>query len=499
MTPRPFHSSTRFALSRPTVVPAILLAALVSSSAACSWSRFDDIKENVPVVMIENPSDIPGFATTMATVPEGNNTRMLVLGEPNHAAKAAAFSITSDDPSTSPVDTSFCDGRCLFGDTPAPMRSFAGGDGTHTGCFVLGVGERQGIIGLVGRCADGVNFSLPVPGPDPRYSIDAWPQDVITNDLFSYALGNQVIGDFKVAASPEEAPLVAAATKSLGASWYYPFGSVDPIILTPVALPGEDLEDPRLILGDSYGTAVAVASVSQGGHLIAIAAPRGVGSDPNGRVWLYREIDGKIVHNQPFPELPKPIGCLPGLRPNFGTYLHTGQLLGDGSDELFVSDGKTISIYDAGALASAPPTVDCAGPPLGANGYVTGIRCAENGSVTGCAYVTSGFGRSIAFGDVNGDGETELLVGAGTLDVAGTQGAGAVLVYHVDPTGEQTRLVEAKFLSSGSSGDALGTSVAALRIGSRDVVAAGAPGLGSFFLFYCSSLGGAGQDSSRCK
>lgn len=83
--------------------------------------------------------------------------------------------------------------------------------------------------------------------------------------------------------------------------------------------------------------------------------------------------------------------------------------------------------------------------------------------------------------------------------MSGTQNAGAVLVYYFDPEGEKTTLLEARIISSRDGGDALGTSVAGLRIGSRDVIAAGAPGLGSFFLFYCSTLGGEGRNSSRCQ
>jgi tetratricopeptide (TPR) repeat protein len=35
--------------------------------------------------------------------------------------------------------------------------------------------------------------------------------------------------------------------------------------------------------------------------------------------------------------------------------------------------------------------------------------------------------------------------------------------------------------------------------GERDAIAAGAPGLGSFFVLYCSTLGGAGANSFRCQ
>ncbi len=486
---------------------AIAFAVLAGSALAvgCAWSRFDDLKDNVPVVEIKNPGGMPGFGATMATVPTQSSTRLLVMGEPNQAPKGATWEINDDDPSSSPSASGFCDdGRCLFGGSPAPLRSLTIGGVTHPACFVLGVGDRNNVRGLVGNCADGEDFVLPVPGEDPRFPDTPVPVDIITEDLTNAELNNRVIADFEYAASSDEPPLIAAASQSLGAFWYYPPGSTEPTVVTPVFPQDDDPDpqpptDPRLAYGDTFGGKVAVATVGQGGHLIAVASPRGVADDILGRVWLYRVIDGKIVHDGPQPDVPKPVGCLPGFKDNFGTYMHTGRLFGGASDELLISDGATIHIYDAGALADNPPTESCGGAPFANSGFLTGVTCVETSSVTGCSYATSGFGRSLAIADVNGDGKNELIVGAPTLEVEGTQDAGAVLVYEVDPTGAQTRLIEARILSSRDTGDALGSSVAGLRIGNRDVVAAGASGVGSFFLFYCSTTGGAGKDSSRCR
>lgn len=475
-------------------------AVSVALLSSCSWwTRFDDLKDNVPVVEVQDPGGIPGFATTMATVEDGDRTALLLLGEPNLAPKGAVYSITNDDPGTSPARSGFCpNSRCLFGDSPAPLRNITIDGATHPSCFVMGVGDRNNTLGLVGSCLDGTDFVLGVPGAVPEWGSGVVsPEDVISKDLSEADLGRLLVGDFRYAASSDDQPLIAAATKYIGASWYYPPGATTAVRITPFANEGELPDDPRLVLGDTFGSEIAVATVAQGGQLIAISAPRGVGEDTHGRVWLYRVVDGKIVHNRPNPDFPAPIGCLPGFSKNFGTYMHTGRLFGGSSDELFISDGVTISIYDAGALADSPPTSDCGGAPLG-GGYITSVTCVETGSVKGCPYITTGFGRSIAIADVDGNGKNELVVGAPALDVNDTQNAGAVLVYDVDPAGANTRLLEARVISSHDTGDALGTSVAALRIGTRDVVAAGAPGLGSFFLFYCSTLGGAGSSSSRC-
>lgn len=489
-------------------IRAALLFAFVAGStlvtASCAWSRFEDLKENVPVVEIEEPGGMPGFGTTMATIPYQNNTRLMVLGEPNLVPKAAAYDIVNDEPSSSPSSSGFCDNkRCIFGDSPAPLNTLTIDGASHSACFVLGVGDRNNSLGLVGSCADGTNFVLPVAGEDPRFPQIETPQDVISQDLTAANLGSLMVADFRYAASDDAQPVIAASSKFLGASWFYPAGSKDPVAITLLFPPEDDPnpqspDDPRDRYGFTFGNEIAVASVAQGGHLIAIATPQGVG-EVESAIWLFRELDGKIVHDGPNPDQPAPVGCLPGFTRNFGTYMHTGRLFGGNSDELFISDGATISIYDAGVLAENPPTTGCNGPPLGSAGYLTGVTCVGTSTVTGCSSVRTGFGRSIAIADVDGNGENELVVGAPMLAVDGTQGAGAVLVYDVDRTGEQTRLLEARIISSRDTGDALGASVAGLRIGSRDVIAAGASGLGSFFLFYCSTAGGSGKSSSRCE
>jgi hypothetical protein len=477
------------------------LTAIVLVCTSCSWwSRFDDLQESTPVIEMPSPDGMPGFGTTMATVPSNDETVLLVLGEPNVTAKGALYRIHNDAPAATPAASGFCPSkRCLFGDDPAPLHALSLDGKPYASCFILGVGDRNDTLGLLGQCADGKEFVLPVPARSDEHPNVKAPQDVITEDLTALSLGNLLIGDFKYAASAEDNPLIAAATRHLGAAWFYAPGTTTPVVLSPVAPPGQALEDPLLLLGDTFGSEVAVASLSSGGHLVAIASPRGVGNDTQGRVWLYRVVDGKVVHDGPVPDVPAPMGCLPGFRRDFGVHMHTGSLFGTATEQLLISDGSTISIYDADDLAEHPPTSDCSGPPLGSAGYITGVSCVETASVTGCSYVTTGFGRAIALADVDGDGTTELVVGAPSLDVDGTNNAGAALVYRVDPEGKQTRLLEARFLSSRDTGDALGSSVASLRIGSRDVIAAGAPGLGSFFLFYCSTLGGAGRDSSRCE
>ena len=101
--------------------------------------------------------------------------------------------------------------------------------------------------------------------------------------------------------------------------------------------------------------------------------------------------------------------------------------------------------------------------------------------------------------DVDGDGTNEVVVGMGDLDVDAAGGAGAVLVYRVERDPARTGLLETRYLSKTEASDGLGASVVPVRVGARDVIAAGAPGARSIFLFYCSTLGGSGKDSFRCQ
>jgi hypothetical protein len=99
----------------------------------------------------------------------------------------------------------------------------------------------------------------------------------------------------------------------------------------------------------------------------------------------------------------------------------------------------------------------------------------------------SEFGAALAVGDLDGNGDGEVIVGAPKMTARGQKNAGSLLVYDIPSTGAAT-LVDTKSMSSAESGDELGRSIVTPHAGKRDIIAAGAPGHGKAALFYCSSL-----------
>lgn len=204
------------------------------------------------------------------------------------------------------------------------------------------------------------------------------------------------------------------------------------------------------------------------------------------------------------------LGCLDDPTSSsapFGTDVALGDVNGDGTPDVAVGSG--VAFPEAGMpQADAAPVVVYDGTGLtGAIGCAMAdasddaaplatIECA--GALDGMRDVRcdgSAFGRPVAFGDLNANGRSELLIGASLARVGGKAEAGAVYVVPFDATGSpQTDGVDVLVHSSPEEHAELGASLTTVQTDlegtPRDEPVVGMPGTDAFGIFLCSGIDG---------
>jgi len=351
---------------------------------------------------------------------------------------------------TSPIDTLLCDAkRCALAESLGALATFRDGDGTdHARCFALGwwVGDssREGL--LLG-CAGGWERMLPVP---EAASVAA-----------SEASGGKEV-PLAIAADRAQERLVAASSRATLA-WAYLDPASPPLALPP---PAADLE--------GYGTAVALLSLP-GGALAVVTAP---GAET---ALLYRLGDGAAEQ----------VGCLQGVQGAPGT-LAAGDVDGDGLEDLaFTSTEGSVRLLSGQSLQALTAADAACGGAWAAGAELAAFECRDAEGLTGCE--SAQFGASVAVADLQGDGRSEVVVGVPGAHAGSRRAAGGAMVFELSDPAEVSDTYR---VSSASAGARYGTSLAAVRVGERDVLALG--GAGTVAVAYCSALVPDTDALSRC-
>jgi hypothetical protein len=447
-------------------VPATTAVTLLLS-ASCAWSDFDDLEARASVVRMERAPGSDGFGRSLATAADDRSAIVLASGTPGRSV-SAAYNIGFDQrPSTDPAQDGYCGGNdallsCESAESPAYF-ALTNAHGDVDLCFAYAWGQTDDADddGVLARCyGDSADITLGVSAPVRS----------ARNTAFDLNEENQPLWF----SSDAKGQFLLASLAAQNRAWFYAANGTAAPRPVSIAVPESS--------GESFGTRSAVLRTGvEDERLFAVSAPE------EGQVWLYRATpDGAVL-----------TGCL-GVRSNFGRSLAAGDVDEDGVDDLAVADTNLVTVFSGAALAELPTAHSetcslAALPPLA---VVASFGCGSRLSLSGCD--DSQFGASLAIGDLDNDGDGEVVVGAPRMVTNGQGDAGAVLVYDAEGSAAH-ELSDVLYLSSAESGDLLGSSVATLPQDDKGaLVVAGGPGRSKVAVFFCSDLVDPEDREGRC-
>ena len=474
--------------ARSSLVTLAVLASLgtlvtLGAAGGCSFSRFNDFKNDTPVFAFANKSfgvhvgvstnpDGAAFLGTAGNVGEGSRTFALRDGRADPSgdplSNQAVCLLNSEEVSA---------GRaCLGAQTLVGLGALTDSAGLHPGCFAVGYGKTTDdstvLPGPVAHCTDGHVFTLGAVSSGPDTTKDTAPaltvafanRDEAAIRKLSISFATLPIGG---GANPalllgDESDNTAYVYKSISA------GAPPTLLLRPSKANG-------------FGRSVALGK-GAGGTLFAVGAPG------DGEVYVF-------FGDPAQPDKIVPVGCAGDGVAGSGESIALGDVDGDRIDDLLVAQGsggaRAVQIYLGKDAPTAKVTTECA------NAWAPSalvLKCEDTRGAGGCAN-DADFGRSIAIGDLDKDGFAEVAVGAPKASADGNGGAGVVFLY---TPSKSSAVADVRYLGKPDGGAGFGTSVAIGAVGTQDTLAVAAPGTGKSYVVWCTNLPGA-PTGPRCR
>jgi FG-GAP repeat len=255
--------------------------------------------------------------------------------------------------------------------------------------------------------------------------------------------------------------------------------------LTPVQLEDPATGEPFSAAPDAADLGAQVAGAVRSGKDLVFAV-----SQPSKQRVLVASYDDSLP-GEPLEKvrlhacIESPDASLRG----FGERVLVGDLTGDGAPEIVIGtnpvDGvepgkQGLFVYDGRSLPRAVDGKVC--PPWDAEAAPVVCRDEEGLRCDG-----SGFGGSLALGDVDADGKNDLIVGAPNTTVGGKAQVGAVWILPGGAQGLDVQRSIAITVPSQAKAQ-FGWNVAALHTKDRDEPVASAPGVSEIYTIMCTPL-----------
>jgi hypothetical protein len=476
---------------------AVTLFALVS---ACNWNTFDDITEKASVRVYEAPGGYnkSGYGNVMVGTRSADGATSSFITSAGGNAPIVYQDVWTKNKLSGSGALRCKTGKCSKGDgvgstlIPVPRWGVKTPNPQHD--CVLAPGVPYAYMLCQTNLSTSQNYELDlkdvmVPKAGIRFAGAGLPA--------GHALGVALLSAFST---------VNASKQKLNGTLYFQRDFVGTNVPPNVRL---DIKNPDTgnTFADSsaqdYGYAVAVHADGQK-LLIAISQPaqnRVIVATYDPAIKVPVDIEDDVSATQSYRT--KARACIKSPDSSvkgFGKVLAMGDINDDGVPEIFAGiDPQTGENGQKQYLVMFPGTglpdeaaADTTCPDWDHPGIE--VKCG------GAACANSGFGASIAIGDVDGDMIGDLLVGAPRTSQHGIKEAGTIWIYPGDDKSERLDTARAtNVYATGQAADGhLGTTVVALHTRDRDEPVGGAPGSDEIYMFMCTKLESEYKPTSLC-